>query len=66
MSSVFTIDQTRCTFCAGCSSVCPVLAIEILGDASRITERCTGCGRCQAFCPVDAVEKMQKEKIRQD
>ena len=53
----FVIDQKRCTFCAGCAAVCPVMAISIEDSSSSIGEACTGCGRCQLFCPVTAIAK---------
>jgi len=55
----YTIDQKLCTFCGGCSAVCPENAIDIYDDGSEITEACTGCGLCECFCPVSAIENSQ-------
>ena len=59
---VYTIDQSRCTFCGGCSSVCPVLAIEINDQSSEIKPDCIACGNCAAFCPVSAAQKVDREE----
>ncbi len=53
----YAIDQSRCTFCGGCASVCPSQAILIHDHRSDITDRCSRCGNCFRFCPVDAVEE---------
>ncbi|MDG5814243.1 4Fe-4S binding protein [Chitinispirillales bacterium ANBcel5] len=55
MSSAFHIDQQECTFCAGCSAVCPVMAIKVLEASSVISSNCIGCGKCEVFCPVAAI-----------
>lgn|GEM_PF-1780409 len=55
------IDQSLCTFCAGCSSVCPVMAIEVRGSSSVITDTCIDCDNCAAFCPVSAIRQTGKE-----
>jgi len=53
---MYAINQQTCTFCSGCSSVCPVMAIEILDAESRITGACVECGNCFLFCPIGAIE----------
>lgn len=55
----YTIDQKLCTFCGGCSAVCPEFAIEIYDDKSEITEACINCGLCECFCPVSAIKTPQ-------
>ena len=50
------IDQSICTFCAGCSSVCPVMAIRVRDSSSEISGECINCGNCVAFCPVSAIK----------
>lgn len=49
------ISEQRCTACAGCAAVCPVMAIRLETDFACITEQCIDCGRCEVFCPVGAV-----------
>lgn len=50
------IDQSICTFCAGCSSVCPVMAIQVRDSSSEISGGCIDCGNCVTFCPVSAIK----------
>lgn len=60
-AEAITIDQSLCTFCAGCSSVCPVMAIQVRDSSSAITSRCLDCGNCMAFCPVSAIRHTNGE-----
>jgi Fe-S-cluster-containing hydrogenase component 2 len=53
---MYVINQKLCTFCAGCSSVCPVSAIEISDTGSAITKKCNDCGNCFRFCPIGAID----------
>ena len=55
-------DRTKCIYCGGCVSVCPVNALtlketRIEADASK----CIDCGACIKFCPVGALAKVEKE-----
>ena len=52
------IDETRCSKCGICASVCPYGAIDWhKGEVARVIEAaCAGCGNCAAECPVDAIE----------
>ena len=51
------LDETACTGCTMCESVCPhgVLAME--GSRARIVDRdaCIECGACARNCPADAL-----------
>jgi formate hydrogenlyase subunit 6/NADH:ubiquinone oxidoreductase subunit I len=51
----YAIDQKKCTFCGGCSAVCPQRAVMVLDSESRITGTCNNCGQCERFCPVSAI-----------
>jgi len=53
---MYKINPQLCTFCAGCSAVCPVFAIEISDHESRITRECIDCGICRLFCPIGAID----------
>jgi heterodisulfide reductase subunit A len=55
-----SVDETRCTGCRTCLTVCPYDAIS--RDETRkiavISEaRCTGCGTCAAACPSNAIQQ---------
>lgn len=62
MKFKYTIDNSICTFCSGCSSVCPVRAIKIKDNSAEITDSCIGCDRCNKFCPVSAISKCEAAK----
>lgn len=51
----YAIDQNKCTFCGGCSAVCPQRAVLVLESESRIIDTCNNCGLCERFCPVSAI-----------
>ena len=59
---MYLIDQNKCTFCGGCSAVCPETAIVIYDDNSEITEDCKNCGICECFCPVSAIKEPQDDQ----
>lgn len=53
------IDDTHCSLCAICSSVCPLDAIitdEKTGEVKLDIEKCQVCGICVSACPVSAIE----------
>ena len=55
------IKHEGCIKCAGCASVCPAGALELVGDKIVFyKEKCIGCGACVRICPANVVE-MNKE-----
>jgi len=57
--TIATIDDSLCSGCRICVSVCPYNAIEI--DKARNVVRvndvlCEGCGVCAAACPAGAIQ----------
>jgi len=50
------INRDKCIYCGGCTSVCPVTALELKENILTIDEKkCTNCGICVRFCPVGAL-----------
>ncbi|MCL2173243.1 MAG: DUF362 domain-containing protein, partial [Candidatus Bathyarchaeota archaeon] len=58
------IDQTKCTGCATCKSVCPNNLPEIVNKKAYITSPiCMRCPICQSECPTKAINFLNKENI---
>jgi len=51
-----TVDQSRCTHCGACASVCP-MDVKLAGD-----RECISCGSCRPVCPVQAISYRQPGK----
>jgi digeranylgeranylglycerophospholipid reductase len=51
------VDATRCCYCGGCVSVCPVDAIHLAETRLVIAETCIECGLCIPACPVGALRE---------
>ena len=60
MILMITINHERCILCRGCSSVCPVGAIEV-GENQMKTypKKCIDCGLCVKKCPVKAISQQK-------
>ena len=57
---IASVDETRCTGCQTCLTVCPYDAIsrdETHGIAVVSDALCTGCGTCAAACPSNAIQQ---------
>ncbi len=55
-----TVDDTKCSACKTCISLCPYTAINFDEEknASVITEeKCHGCGICVSVCPSSAISQ---------
>ncbi len=55
--AIADLDQSRCSKCGLCASVCPFTAItwEKKQPAELIPALCAGCGTCAAACPSAAI-----------
>ena len=51
-------DESRCSGCGMCSTVCPHGVFVQPGDMAELTrrERCMECGACSLNCPTGAIE----------
>jgi heterodisulfide reductase subunit A len=55
------VDDTKCSGCETCLSVCPYEAIakdQARGVAKVNEALCTGCGTCAATCPSNAIQQL--------
>jgi len=55
------IDQSNCTSCGQCRSICPLRVIvlpefDVPSYTSGGAERCILCGHCEAICPTGALQ----------
>jgi ferredoxin len=56
------IDRDKCIGCGRCIPYCPVDAIAVDGDVSRVDlDECVECGNClrSAHCPTDAIYQQE-------
>ncbi|OOY99291.1 4Fe-4S binding protein [Solemya velum gill symbiont] len=52
------VESSACTLCMGCTSVCPVKALQAGNDEPRlqfIEQNCVQCGLCESACPENAI-----------
>ena len=59
LSQDVTRNETRCTHCGACITICPPGAFEIEPETRRVTfdsEKCVACGLCLKACPPRAME----------
>ncbi len=54
---MITVDATRCSYCGGCVSVCPVDAIHLAETRLLLRETCIECGLCVPACPMGALSE---------
>jgi len=53
---MFRIDSAKCTGCGACLYVCPLGAIDLMGDKAEINHGlCMECGMCLDVCAAGAV-----------
>jgi digeranylgeranylglycerophospholipid reductase len=52
---VVLVDRSKCCFCGGCVSVCPVQALDLAENYLVVDAACSECGLCLASCPVGAL-----------
>ncbi len=56
------VDESLCTLCRECSSLCQFKAINVMGSAIlTFPEMCHGCGGCMAVCPENAISRGKRE-----
>ena len=56
------VDESKCTYCGACSTLCQFKAISVMGKLVLIfPEMCHGCGGCFALCPEKALSRGARE-----
>lgn len=56
------IDESKCTYCGKCATVCEYHAIAvILKNVLVFDELCHGCGACSYLCPEKAIFEVKRE-----
>lgn len=60
---VITINEEKCTGCAGCVTGCPEGAIKVIDGKARLISDlfCDGLGACIGECPEGAIEIEKRE-----
>lgn len=53
---MIVIDHTRCAYCGGCVSVCPMEALTLAETRLVVNDSCVDCGDCIFACPVGALQ----------
>lgn len=57
------VDESSCIGCGTCEDYCPVQAISLVDDSSRIdAEKCIGCGQCELQCSQEAIRMVENER----
>jgi electron transport complex protein RnfB len=58
------IDSELCTGCSTCINICPMEAIKMRDNISKVKQkRCIGCGNCVVKCPEDAINLRKRERV---
>jgi len=56
-------DESLCTGCGTCIKYCPVKAMSVVSNKSRIDEaKCMGCGQCELQCPEGVITLAYEER----
>ncbi|PIT85084.1 ferredoxin [Candidatus Micrarchaeota archaeon CG10_big_fil_rev_8_21_14_0_10_59_7] len=51
------VDKSKCFYCGGCVSLCPVTALTLVETNVVCDEsKCTKCGICVKGCPCRAIK----------
>lgn len=59
LSQDVTRNESRCTSCGGCLTVCPAGCFEVTSASRQVdfhSEKCLACGLCIKACPPRAME----------
>lgn len=55
-SSVFIVDNAKCTGCGDCINSCHQDAISLIDSKAEIDPNgCIGCGKCVDYCDYSAI-----------
>ncbi len=57
------VDSTRCCYCGGCVSVCPVDALTLAETRLQVNASCIDCGECVHACPVGALQLQTETRV---
>jgi len=56
------VNREVCMACGGCTSVCPVQALELREPVLTVhAEKCVECGNCEKICPVGAIKVVKRK-----
>jgi Fe-S-cluster-containing hydrogenase component 2 len=59
------IDESACTGCKRCETVCPPAAIKMVDKLAVVDEeKCLACTKCWHLCPEDAVTMSERSEER--